>query len=383
MLLGFDNALETEFRTYLFELTRHRLRAGARMLVVVLLGFAVLDVLRLRAHIAQGDLDLLIEILIYRVLPLLFFLTPAVRRFGETEDPKRTIFLAYLIFITLGVSTIFVMLAYYRYPEMRLTPFSLDGIIILMQGVFFPVGLPFRMMLLISMGLMGFALVFMPLLLPAVTVPEFWRLLPFVLISWTVCAAAGYILDSSNRKQFLLKKKLQWAAERDSLTSLFNRRMFDTIGARLLAAGQREGTGVCLLTLDVDYFKAYNDRYGHPAGDSALAEVSHCMGGFARRDTDLVARMGGEEFALMLYGCTLHQAKCRAEELRDAVASNLALEHHGSQVARVLTVSIGVAAATKNDTVASLYKRADDALYQAKASGRNRVTTDTATDIIA
>jgi diguanylate cyclase (GGDEF)-like protein len=376
MLLGFNSTLESEFRTYLFELTRHRLRAGARMLIVVLLGFAVLDILRLRAQLAQGQTDLLVEILTYRVLPLLFFLTPTFRNVGVNKDPRRTILFAYLIFIALGVSTILVMLAYYRYPELRLTPFSLDGIIILMQGVFFPVGLPFRMMLLISMGLMGFALIAMPLLLPAASVLEFWRLLPFVLISWSVCAAAGYILDSSNRKQFLLKKKLQWAAERDSLTSLFNRRMFDTIGARILAAGQREGTGVCLLTLDVDFFKAYNDRYGHPAGDSALADVGHCMNGFARRDTDLVARMGGEEFALMLYGATLHQAKCRAEELRDAVASNLALEHHASQVARVLTVSIGVACATERDTMASLYKRADNALYKAKTSGRNRVMVE-------
>ncbi len=373
MLLGFDPAQEAEFRVYLFGLTRHRLRSGARMLCVVLLGFVILDVMRLRSQIDNGNYALITEILAYRVLPLLFLLTPTALRFGDSTDPRRTMNLAYFIFLTLGVSTILIMMAYYRHPGLHLTPFSLDGVIILMQGVFFPLGLPFRMMLLISMLLMGFALTAMPLFLPQVYTAEFWRLLPFVLISWTVCAAAGYILDSSNRKQFLLKKKLQWAAERDSLTALFNRRMFDSIGARILAAGQREGSEVCLLTLDVDFFKAYNDRYGHPAGDSALADVGNCMESFARRDTDLAARMGGEEFALILYGSTLLQAKCRAEELRDAVASNLALEHSASQVAGVLTVSIGVAQATQSDTIASLYKRADNALYQAKASGRNRV----------
>jgi diguanylate cyclase (GGDEF)-like protein len=377
MLLGFDPNQEAEFRVYLFDLTRHRLRAGARMLCVVLLGFVVLDLMRFRSQIDQGNFALITEILTYRVLPLLFLLSPTALRFGESTDPRRTMNIAYLIYLTLGICTILVMLAYYRHPELRLTPFSLDGIIILMQGVFFPLGLPFRMMLLISMLLMGFAFTAMPLMLPQVYASEFWRLLPFVLISWTVCAAAGYILDSSNRKQFLLKKKLQWAAERDSLTSLFNRRMFDSIGARILAAGQRDGSGVCLLTLDVDFFKAYNDRYGHPAGDSALAEVGQCMESFARRDTDLAARMGGEEFALILFGSTLLQAKCRAEELRDAVASNLALEHGDSKVSSVLTVSIGVAQATQNDTIDSLYKRADNALYQAKASGRNRVIAQT------
>jgi diguanylate cyclase (GGDEF)-like protein len=373
MLLGFDSDQEAEFRVYLFGLTRHRLRAGARMLCVVLLGFIIMDVMRLRSQIDQGQYALVTEILTYRILPLLFLLSPTAFRFGDATDARKTMNIAYLIYITLGVCTILVMLAYYRYPDLHLTPFSLDGIIILMQGVFFPLGLPFRMMLMISMLLMGFAFTAMPLFLPQAYASEFWRLMPFVLISWTVCAAAGYILDSSNRKQFLLKKKLQWAAERDSLTALFNRRMFDSIGARILAAGQREGNGVCLLTIDVDFFKAYNDRYGHPAGDSALAEVGQCMEGFARRDTDLAARLGGEEFALILYGSTLLQAKCRAEELRDAVASNLALEHSASQIANVLTVSIGVTQATPTDTMASLYKRADDALYQAKSTGRNRV----------
>jgi diguanylate cyclase (GGDEF)-like protein len=163
---------------------------------------------------------------------------------------------------------------------------------------------------------------------------------------------------------------LETLAAVDWLTGLCNRRHFETLAHAELARSQRYVRPMSILLIDIDHFKAVNDRYGHAAGDRVLQAVAAvCQA--AKRDADVVARVGGEEFALVLPETTDIAATQFAERLR-AQIRDWSLSIDGRTLA--LTVSIGVAGATLSTSgVGELMRRADQALYEAKRSGRNRV----------
>ena len=159
----------------------------------------------------------------------------------------------------------------------------------------------------------------------------------------------------------------------DGLTGVYNRRHLDERLASEWARAVRSGTELSVVLLDVDFFKRYNDRYGHQAGDDCLRRLAACLKDSLKRPADLVARYGGEEFVCLLPDTPLAGGLALAEHLRDNVAA-LALEHADSAAASVVTVSLGVCCKPA-DTVgsaASLLRGADAQLYQAKAQGRAR-----------
>jgi diguanylate cyclase (GGDEF)-like protein len=153
----------------------------------------------------------------------------------------------------------------------------------------------------------------------------------------------------------------------DGLTGIANRRAFDEAIEREWSRLQRAGGPIAIAIFDIDHFKAFNDRYGHPAGDARLVTVARLIAAAARREGDLAARYGGEEFALLLPNTTLEGAFAIAEAVRERVASE-----SGEME---LTISAGVAAALAPGdalTIEALLASADVALYAAKSSGRNR-----------
>ena len=170
-----------------------------------------------------------------------------------------------------------------------------------------------------------------------------------------------------------VEAELRVQAGTDALTSLANRRAFETRADQEWARARRSGSPLALALVDVDRFKRYNDRYGHLAGDDALAAVAHALGAHARRAADCAARYGGEEFVLLLPETGEAQALALAEKVRAAIEA-LALPHADSPNG-VLTVSVGVACTTQSVFAdwRALTDAADAALYTAKRSGRNRV----------
>lgn len=160
----------------------------------------------------------------------------------------------------------------------------------------------------------------------------------------------------------------------DALTQLANRRRFDEHIERMWRHMMREKGWLSVIFLDVDFFKRYNDTYGHVAGDTCLQHIAAVLRTFGRRPLDLVARYGGEEFALVLPQTALRAAMTLAEQIQKATAA-LQLPHQASEVASIVTVSLGVASLrpTLNDTFETLVEEADAALYQAKQQGRNQV----------
>jgi diguanylate cyclase (GGDEF)-like protein len=168
--------------------------------------------------------------------------------------------------------------------------------------------------------------------------------------------------------------KLSELTVTDSLTGLSNRRCFDQVIAEEWMRASRTGQSLAILMIDVDHFKAYNDHYGHPAGDECLRKVASVLQANARRASDLVARYGGEEFVVVASDLDIQAAKELAETLRRAVEM-LAMPHEFSPAATVVTISIGVSVTTPDANMQpeSLLRMADAAMYYAKDGGRNRV----------
>ncbi len=157
------------------------------------------------------------------------------------------------------------------------------------------------------------------------------------------------------------------AARMDGLTGLINRRSLDESLHRCLADFQRAGRPATLLMLDVDRFKQFNDAHGHVAGDEALKHVADMLRSQSR-ETDIVARFGGEEFLIIFAGATLSSVKQRAERMRASIAANpLKLQDEKFHV----SASAGLAELREGDDAQSVVKRADAAMYAAKSDGRN------------
>ena len=187
-------------------------------------------------------------------------------------------------------------------------------------------------------------------------------------------------LDQMRRKLVELSSELTAANQRletlsqqDGLTGIANRRAFDHLLGRQFAQAARRRDALCIVLCDVDHFKAYNDRYGHVAGDECLRKVAWVLSHSCKRATDLVARYGGEEFALVLPDTVPQHALEMAEAARRAMAS-LEIRHEASPTAKIVTFSAGVAcfSAERYRAPEDLVSRADSALYRAKELGRNR-----------
>ncbi|MBO9540501.1 GGDEF domain-containing protein [bacterium] len=169
-------------------------------------------------------------------------------------------------------------------------------------------------------------------------------------------------------------EKYRHLAEADGLTGIPNRRIFDEVLVREWERCGRQATPLSLVMLDIDYFKVFNDTYGHQAGDDCLRQVAKALAGQVNRPGELVARYGGEEFSIILSDTDALGAEQIAERVRSQVEA-LAIPHAGSKAAPCVTMSLGVATLVPRpeDAADRMVALADHALYQAKQEGRNRV----------
>lgn len=188
----------------------------------------------------------------------------------------------------------------------------------------------------------------------------------------------SYVLILRERLQqkvlSLRNVELDALALRDPLTGLANRRAYDSWQKAAWQSAELAGAAVGLVVVDIDYFKRYNDFYGHPSGDVCLQVVGRCMAEQLRGTTDLVARLGGEEFAILLPGANLAAAGDVAERMRAAVEA-MQVPHGGCGPGATLTISCGASSMMggTGTSPAALFAAADAALYEAKLGGRNRV----------
>lgn len=231
----------------------------------------------------------------------------------------------------------------------------------------------------------GVAGLYGPPMPAAILVP----MIDMVLFAVGISLMANYLAEKRYRRRYLLglqdhlilaelqtaQEELQRLSRSDALTQVANRRHFDEHLQQAWSRASLEGSPLSMLMIDVDHFKAYNDFYGHQAGDACLKAIAQALTSCTRRPNDLVARLGGEEFGVLLQQADAQTARLTAARVCEAVAA-LRLPHERSSTAGWVTVSVGLVTARAEAPPAgpqAMVSRADQALYDAKREGRNRV----------
>lgn len=359
-LLRFDKRLESEFRRFSLR-QNYRLRLWYLYFAIAMwLLFAVAD--QLWAQSGERWWMLLVRLLSLGVLLAL------IRPMQRTKDERKVDRLViYALLVLSGSAAVIVAIGHavnQAYPY--------EGLILIIFSIYFLTGLRLAQAVTVSLLLVLF---YALLDIWAGYPPDVLvRNLLFLLSGNLIGAMGCYLLEYKSREHFLHHHLMRELADHDSLTGLHNRRSFARKFEELWRQAQRENADLVLLLVDVDHFKAFNDCYGHQAGDSALRKLGQVIRHAARRPLDIAVRMGGEEFAVLLYGMSAEQALLHAEALRTAVLE-LAIPHARSTVAEVLSISLGLACVRPEVArpMSVLYERADKALYRAKANGRNQV----------
>lgn len=197
-------------------------------------------------------------------------------------------------------------------------------------------------------------------------------------------ALIGFMFDISERKKteealLLMQKELEALSFKDALTGIANRRMFDSVMQREWANAVRSQLPIALIMFDIDYFKQYNDYYGHIQGDDCLKRVATALNKAATRPRDFLARFGGEEFVLVLPETDAKSARRLAERCHHLLFKQQ-IPHASSPISQLLTLSSGVAAVTpsREDHLLAFIQEVDKRLYQAKQKGRNCIFEETA-----
>lgn len=273
----------------------------------------------------------------------------------------------------------------------RVVPVEAKGLYLISELAIIMAGLTIgkmRFWAAFSSGIL-FVVSYMLILMPfGVTVPFLVYYLCLCAGAIGLCVLAQYSSDRSSRREFLqkllihrknqqlkrLNLRLKDLAEVDSLTGIGNRRSFDQVLDEEWRRARRRGYNLAILMCDIDFFKSYNDTFGHQQGDQCIRQVAQCMKQMVRRPGDLVARYGGEEFAVILPALDQEEAANVARILCQGVR-DLRIPHPTSHANEFVTISVGVAAMVpEEDRVAGdLVGFADEALYQAKKNGRNRI----------
>ncbi|OZB27368.1 MAG: GGDEF domain-containing protein [Pseudomonas sp. 34-62-33] len=359
--LRFSQALEREYRASILEESFELKRIALSVAAVIWLALTVFDM----AVVPASHVSWVIAIRVLALAVLLvcaFFIVQ--RRYRHLWLP-----LSMTCILVLGVGAAMIVgVAHRADPD-----YPYEGLMLVSMAAYFLVGLRLSEAVICSLVvLLAYVLAELAAGLPAPKLLNNVLLLTFGnLIGGVGC----YLLEHKSREYFLVIRLMRLLAYHDSLTGLHNRRSFNRQFERLWRQAQREGKSLALLLCDIDHFKAYNDSYGHQAGDVALQHVGALIQQAARRPLDMGVRLGGEEFALLLFDIAADEAVRRAEALRQAL-EQAGISHRESASGKVLTMSVGVAwlSPDSQPQLSQLYEQADRALYQAKASGRNQVS---------
>lgn len=358
--LRFAPQLELSFRRYHAQANLRRMRGAVMVSCVMWLLFSLLDYSSMPAEFRLHSLGLRLVI-----FPLLLGTWWATFR-PQWRD--RLQLLAGICSLASGLSIVGVIWIARKHA------FALpyEGVILLTVFFYFLIGLRFR-----TAAFCGWITFFAYLAVELNTGLATQVLIynAFFLGGTNLVGSFGcYFLEYSERETFIAQGLLEDIAERDFLTGLLNRRAFSEQANRSWRQALRAQQPVAVLMLDVDFFKAYNDHYGHAAGDVALQAVARALGAHAQRPLDVLARYGGEEFIGIWVDVSQASILALAEAIRADVQA-LALAHQYSAVATEVTLSIGIAylLAPQPGALEEAQRLADVALYNAKEQGRNRV----------
>jgi diguanylate cyclase (GGDEF)-like protein len=370
-LRRFPAALEAEYHQFNYQTFEQTRRAAIILLICSFFVFLALDLFL--GEVGSWT-QISLPVMLLRTTSLLIVLVAAsqVLKYPDRVTGERWITIA---LISLSLGWLLITVLYYQGLEQLHIPFGLEGLILVQIAIFFPIGYSYRKSLCLGLLTLVSTCIVVPLTITAQMSSAYSISLIYLLVATVATGAAGYCQEYSMRSLFLAKRALSIMADTDGLTQLYNRRTFDLLLQRAIQEGLREHKRVAMIMFDLDHFKAYNDLYGHPAGDVALQRIAAVLASHSRRELDFAARLGGEEFALVLHDADADFLASKCESIRRQIQSELAIEHLKNPP-QVMTASLGATFSQAGDTSASLYQRADQALYRAKANGRNRVEID-------
>ncbi|SDS01362.1 diguanylate cyclase (GGDEF) domain-containing protein [Halopseudomonas xinjiangensis] len=356
-----NNETQRNFELYYNHRFLNRIRWAQIAAILLVVLFAILDVLSLPSHVWHQTL----MIRFFIILPV-FVLVWRASFIEALHQRLQWVITAAAVIAGLAIVGILWV------ARREQTPLPYEGIILVTIFFYFLVGLRYR-----GAMVCGWLTCVAYIVMEAQAGLSGEQLLynSMFLISANVIGSVGcYFLDSATRQGFLAEQALRNLAERDPLTGLFNRRAFDERAERSLRQAVRERSPIAVAMIDIDFFKAYNDHYGHAEGDEALSQVGEVIRRNVQRPLDLAARYGGEEFIVLWYGLSEADALVMLETIRRDV-EELGIAHARSDVADVITLSAGVVGFVPDgvEDLRQSLRSADQALYQSKQSGRNRV----------
>lgn len=359
--LSFDGELEQAFKRYHANVFLRRMRWALLVATLLALLFVALDAINMPDPLRGQVLALRLGV----IQPLLLLAWLATYRRG-LRDHLQLIGGAVALLCGLAVAAIIGLARYHNFA----LPY--EGIILVTVFFYFLTGLRFSTAVLC--GWLTFLAYLMVELSVGLTGEWLVSNALFLALANVIGSVGCYSLEYATRQNFLAHGLLQDLAEKDFLTGLLNRRAFTERAERSWRQAQREKQALGVVMMDIDFFKRYNDHYGHAAGDEALRQVARVIGEHARRPLDCAARYGGEEFVGVWYGLGEEQLLAILQDICHATEA-LALSHAHSDAAGVVTLSIGLAYLTPqpHQSLADALRLADVALYLAKEQGRNRV----------
>jgi diguanylate cyclase (GGDEF)-like protein len=362
--LRFEEPLESEFSAHHLA----RLRVWNRIAIVVsactVLGFAIIDNFVLSAE--HSRVTNIVRFALHVPCVIIMLILTSKRFYQRWYELGISI-----IAPAFGIGTV-IMSAFSPPHEVPLV-----GARLLLASFFFyfMVGLRFRAAA--RANVIVFAALVVAYLAGTMPSETAIYLMALVFCANVIGSAGSYALEHANRTAFLEHRQLTEVATHDGLTTLLNRAAFEDQIRRVWQQAQRDRQTVSVIMIDIDYFKAYNDRYGHIAGDDCLRRVSGALREAARRrPLDFVARYGGEELVAVLYGADKAYGESISRSLLTAVRE-LRIPHANSQTQPYVTVSVGMVSVdayrmASHDAAVAL---ADEALYAAKHQGRDRYVT--------
>ena len=363
--LKFAPAIEADYRRALIETERLPAAICVGVGAGVWFAFALLDLQRITMLGLWGRFDTMVSLWVGARATVLVMLIAGAWIIRTRRSDYG--WLSWAMYTTMGAAIAITTMAVHAKGL-----FAADSAqIVVVMAAFLPLGLTFRRAL-------GAALLVTVISVLVLLVFDAWhefahrvQVAAMLLMAVPVAAMGGYLREYSQRRQFLLTTILDRQAHTDPLTGLANRRSLFTHAERMAHLASRDGCGVALAIVDVDHFKHFNDGYGHSAGDLALQRVAEALSADLRTPFDMAARLGGEEFCVLLYDIPPDAAQARFEELLGRIRA-LAIPHAGSP-AGFLTLSAGAAMLTSRERFNALVNRADAALYRAKHEGRDRM----------
>lgn len=361
--LRFNDELEAEFLERYFERNLVKQRTALSVAFILLLVLAPLDYQILKDSVA-GDFYTIVRLYVSCPLLLIALLLTFTDFF---KRQAQTIAFAMLLAIGIGTSWVSTYAATYELRTIY------EGTILIIFVGYLLAGLRFRYSLtsniVIGLSYLLFSLTY------ADNSPYDFHSYFFVFGALLIGGAAAYTQEYQARLGFLQRGALKNSAKIDPLTGLLNRGAINQGLETIMHYARRENRYISLLLADVDYFKKFNDLYGHTEGDSALMNVANSLAKCCRRSLDFAGRYGGEEFILVWFDTKPEESESLCELVKAKIAE-LEIDHQHSKASPHLTLSGGLVTLIPSDStsVQTLINKADELLYQAKDLGRNQIS---------